>query len=51
LVSMDKLRVHLMKASKTYEGTTTEICDQIGQQINLDLMKLSKEKRNQTVDN
>jgi hypothetical protein len=40
-----------MKASKTYEGTTTEICDQIGQQINLDLMKLSKEKRNQTVDN
>lgn len=39
-----------MKASKTYEGTTAEICDQIGQQIDFDLMKLSKEKRNQTVD-
>ena len=39
-----------MKASKTFEGTTAEICDQIGQQINLDLMKLSKEKRNQKVD-
>jgi hypothetical protein len=50
LVSMDKLRVYLMKASKTYEGTTAEICDQIGQQIDFDLMKLSKEKRNQTVD-
>jgi hypothetical protein len=50
LVSMDKLRVYLMKAGKTFEGSTAEICTQIGQQINLDLMKLSKEKRNQTVD-
>lgn len=39
-----------MKAGKTFEGSTAEICTQIGQQINLDLMKLSKEKRNQTVD-
>ena len=51
LVPMDKLRVYLMKAGKTFEGSTAEICTQIGQQINLDLMKLSKEKRNETVDN
>jgi hypothetical protein len=47
---MDKLRVYLMKAGKTFEGSTVEICTQIGQQINLDLMKLSKVKMNETVD-
>jgi hypothetical protein len=41
---MDKLRVYLMKASKTIEGTTAEVCAQIGKQINSDLMSLSKEK-------
>ena len=40
-----------MKAGKTFESSTAEICTQIGQQINLDLMILSEEKRNQTVDN
>jgi hypothetical protein len=33
-----------MKASKTIEGTTAEVCAQIGKQINSDLMNLSKEK-------
>jgi RecJ-like exonuclease len=47
---MDKLRVYLMKAGKTFEGSTAEICAQIGQQIDFDLMKLSKEKMNETVD-
>ena len=47
---MDKLRVYLMKAGKTFEGSTAEICTQIGHQINFDLMKLSKEKMNGTVD-
>jgi flavodoxin len=47
---MDKLRVYLMKASKTFEGTTAEICEQIGEQINSDLMRLSKEKINETVE-
>jgi flavodoxin len=47
---MDKLRVYMMKASKTFEGTTSEICDQIGEQINSDLMRLSEEKMNKTVE-
>ena len=47
---MDKLRVHLMKASKTFEGTTTEVCAQIGKQINSDLMSLSTEKTDEIVD-
>jgi flavodoxin len=51
LVSMDKLRVYLIKASKTFEGTTAEICAQIGNQINSDLMRVSKEKMNETVEN
>jgi hypothetical protein len=47
---MDKLRVYLMKASKTFEGTTTEVSAQIGKQINSDLMSLSKEKTDETAD-
>jgi hypothetical protein len=50
MVSMDKLRVYLMKAGKTFEGTTAEICAQIGKQINSDLMRLSEEKMNETVE-
>lgn len=41
---MDKLRVYLMKASKTFEGTTAEVSAQIGKHINSDLMSLSNEK-------
>jgi hypothetical protein len=47
---MDKLRVYLMKASKTFEGTTPEVSPQIGKQINSDLMSLSKEKTHETAD-
>jgi hypothetical protein len=47
---MDKLRIYLMKASKTFEGTTAEVCAQIDKQINSDLMSLSKEKTHETVD-
>jgi hypothetical protein len=49
---MDKLRVYLMKASKTFEGTTPEVCGQIDKQINSDLMNLSKERKHthETVD-
>ena len=39
-----------MKASKTFEGTTTEVCAQIGKQINSDLMSLSTEKTDEIVD-
>ena len=48
---MDKLRVYLMKASKTFEGTTVEVSDQIENQINSDLMSLSNEKTYETGDN
>jgi hypothetical protein len=51
LVSMDKSRVYLMKASKTFEGTTAEVSAQIGNQSNYDLMNLSKEKTYETADN
>ena len=46
---MDKLRVYLMKANKTFDGTTAEVSDQIGNQINSDLMSLSK-KNTETAD-
>jgi hypothetical protein len=48
---MDKLRVYLMKASKTLEDTTAEVSDQIDNQINSDLMSLSNEKTYETGDN
>ena len=48
---MDKLRVYLMKASKTFGGTTAEVSAQIGNQINSDLLSLSKEKTYETDDN
>jgi hypothetical protein len=47
---MDKLIVYLMKASKTFEGTTTEVSSQIGKQIDSDLMSLSNEKTLETAD-
>ena len=47
---MDKLIVYMMKASKTFEGNTSKICFQIGEQINSDLTKLSEEKIDKTVE-
>ena len=47
---MDTVRVYLMKASKTFEGTAAEICAQIGKQINSDLMDRSKAKTLETAD-
>jgi hypothetical protein len=47
---MDKLRVYMMKASRTFEGTTAEICSQIGEQINSDLTRLSEEEIDKTVE-
>lgn len=46
---MDTVRVYLMKASKTFEGTTAEICAHISKQINADLMDVSKEKTQEIV--
>jgi hypothetical protein len=47
---MDKLRVYLMKASKTFEGTTAEVSAKIGKEIDSDLMSLSNEKTLETAD-
>jgi hypothetical protein len=47
---MDIVRVYLMKANKTFEGTTVEICAEIDKQINSDLMSVSKEKIQETAD-
>ena len=41
---MDKLRFYLMKASKMFEGRAAEVSAQIGNQMNSDLVSLSKEK-------
>ena len=41
---MEKLRVYLMKASKIFEGRAAEVSAQIDNQINSDLVSLSKEK-------
>jgi len=51
LVSMDKLIIYLIKASKTFECTTAEVSAQIGNRNNSDLMSLSKEKTCERVDN
>jgi flavodoxin len=48
---MDNLIVYLIKACKTFEGTTAEVAAQIGNQIDSDLMSLSKEKTYETDDN
>ncbi len=37
MISMDKLRVCMLKAAKVFEGTTSEVCEQISKQIDLDL--------------
>lgn len=42
-VDMDKLKVYLMRAGKAFEGTTTEVCEEIVKQIDSDLVGLSKE--------
>lgn len=47
---MDKLRVYLMKASKTFEGTTAEVSAEICKEIDSDIMSLSNEKTLETAD-
>jgi hypothetical protein len=47
---MEIVRVYLMKANKTFEGTADDICTQIGKQINSDLMGISKEKIQEPAD-
>jgi hypothetical protein len=47
---MDKLRVYLMKASKSFEGTTAEVSAEIGKEIDSDIMSLSNEKTLETAD-
>ena len=42
IVSMDKLRISMIRAGKTFEDTITVVCEQISKQIDSDLMILSK---------
>jgi hypothetical protein len=44
VVPMDHLRVHLLRASKSIEGTTMDVCEQIGRQIDSDLAIKSPSK-------
>jgi hypothetical protein len=41
---MDNLRVYLLEASMIFEGRATEVSAQIDNQINSDLVSMSKEK-------
>ena len=36
-ISMDKLRVYMLKAGKAFEGSTSEVCERISKQIDSDL--------------
>lgn len=51
LVSVDKLRDYLIKASKRDEGTRSEVSTQIGNLMNSNLMSLLKEKTCEKDDN
>jgi hypothetical protein len=35
----DNILVHMLKAGKTFEGTTREVCDAIGKEIDEDIGK------------
>jgi hypothetical protein len=37
MTSMDKLRVYMLRAGKIFEGSTSQICEQISKQIDSDL--------------
>jgi hypothetical protein len=39
---MENLRVYMLKASMTFIGSTAEICEKIGKQIDSDLEKVGK---------
>jgi hypothetical protein len=44
MISMDKLRVYMLRAGKEFEGSTSEVCEQISKQIDSDLAILHDEK-------
>jgi hypothetical protein len=37
MISVDKLRVYMLKAGKIFEGSTSEVCERISKQIDSDL--------------
>lgn len=43
MISMDKIRVYMLKAGKAHEGSTSEVCEEISKQIDSDLAILSDE--------
>lgn len=38
---MENLRVYMLKASRTFIGSTAEVCEEIGNQIDSDLEKVA----------
>lgn len=44
IISMDNLRVYMLRAGKEFEGSTSEVCEQISKQIDSDLAILHDEK-------
>lgn len=46
--SVDKLRVYMIKAGKAFEGTTSEVCEQISKQIDSDLAILIRDENTAT---
>lgn len=44
MISMDKIRVYMLKAGKAFEGSTSEVCERISKQIDSDLAILYDEK-------
>ena len=42
ILSMDKLKVYLIRAGKTFEGSTGQVCDEIAKQIDYDFALLLK---------
>ena len=44
MISMDKLCVHMLRAGKAFEGSTSEVCEQISKQIDSELETPHDEK-------
>ena len=45
MISMDKLRVYMLKAGKAFEGSTSDVCEQISNQIDSDFAILRQKDR------
>lgn len=37
MISVDRLRVYMIKAGKAFEGSTSDVCERISKQIDSDI--------------